>query len=731
LKYQKIILTLLFIFFIANLLFCETDNNRPKIGLALSGGGAKGVAHIGVLKVLEELDIEVDYIAGTSMGSVVGGLYAIGYRADELEEIVLSQDWDELLYDKISRRNISIEEKDDLNKYVGSFPISNRRIGLPEGLVAGQKIQTLLSNLTITVHHIEDFNELPIPFICLATDIEKGEIVVLDHGFLPDAIRASMSIPSAFSPIELEGQLLVDGGLVRNFPVSDVIKMGADIVIGVDVGAPLYQKKDLNSLVRILNQSVSLLGVGSTREERKLVDILIEPEVDKYGIMDFGETDSLIALGERAAREMYPALLTLAESLKKFKRTPRNLPIKTLDSLYIKTIHVQGLRKVSKNLVMGKFQIKEDDWIEPDELTNAIERLYGSGYFKRVTYKLEPGSEGVDLFVRVVEQTSNYFKFGLHYDSDMNSSVLLNLTFSNLLVQGSKLSLDYELSEFEAYDLEYFIHTGWKPGFGFGFSQLYQNFEISLYDANNELEARIDYKNNRSQLELQTIFSNSFSIGGMLEYSRTAITPILVPEYYNSNRSKIYLFNIIGFLNIDTLNRTDYPQYGVKLLALVKNSHEIAQEDERHDPITTYIFKYKEILQLSERVSLGGGLKFGKILGKDLPGDAYLYLGGLNETDHNLFSFMGHEMMSIRAKCAGIFETSIQYEPMDGKFLILTANYAKTGDYLNQLYEDNSYYYGTAFAIGIITPIGPMQYTIMNGNFEGDDIIYINIGYNF
>lgn len=727
---KKLYICLFVLTIIFSILRSEETSSRPRIGLALSGGGAKGLAHIGVLKVLEELDIKIDYIAGTSMGSIVGGLYAVGYRSQELEKLVLEQDWDDLLLDKISRRNISLEEKRNQNKYAGSFPIRNTGIELPEGLVAGQKIQSLLTYHTLPVHHIEEFDQLPTPFVCLATDIEKGKAVVLDHGFLPDAIRASMSIPSAFSPIEIEGQLLVDGGLVRNFPVSDVINMGADIVIGVDVGTPLYSKKDLYSLDKILTQSISLLAAESTLEERQLADILIEPQVEDYTLLDFSEPDSLIARGERAARKLYPVLQTLATSLKKFGTEADFRPLTHFDSLYINKIYIQGLREVSQKLVKGNLQLRENHWINPHELSSAMERLYGTGFFKRATYKLEPVPEGVNLFIRLVEQTSNYFKFGLHYDSDRKSSVLLNLTYRNLLIEGSKFSFDYNLGENTAYELSYLIHTGWRPGFLFGFRQLHDNFKVSLYE-NDELFAEYDYTSDRSRLELQTIFSHSVGLGGAFEVENSEISPLLIPIYIDDEVLKTDLINLIGFLNIDTLNRSDYPQYGVKLFAEISRSYEIADQEVRHDPITSYILKYKEILQISKRISLLGGLKLGYILGKEIPSDSFFYLGGLQETEDNLFTFTGYNFMAIYGKAAAVFESSIQFEPWDGKFITATANYARTGWYFKDLYEKVNYYYGFGLTAGILTPIGPIEYTAMVGDNQKEVISYISIGYNF
>ena len=208
------------------------DRQRPRVGLALSGGGAKGFAHIGVLKVLESAGVPIDCISGTSMGSIVGALYAIGYSVDEIEAIALESDWEDIFSDAITRRDRPIEQKLVEDRYLLSLPLVGTKIGLPRGLIAGQKVSALLDRLTLPVHGQTSFRELPIPFSCVATDIVTGEAVVLDSGFLPEAIRASMAIPSAFTPVEIDGRLLVDGMLVRNFPVQDVIDLGADLVVG-------------------------------------------------------------------------------------------------------------------------------------------------------------------------------------------------------------------------------------------------------------------------------------------------------------------------------------------------------------------------------------------------------------------------------------------------------------------------------------------------------------------
>ncbi len=717
--------------FFSLILHAEQNTERPKIGLVLSGGGAKGIAHIGVLKVLEEAGLEIDFITGTSMGSIIGGLYAIGYSATELEKIVLEQNWDELIYDNISRRNICLNEKDENEKYAVSFPINEGKIDLPKGLVAGQRISALISKLTISAHHVEDFHNLPIPFHCFATDIENGRVVLLDNGYLPDAIRASMSIPTAFAPIEIDGQLLVDGGLLRNFPVSDIKIMGADIVIGVDVSAPLYTKKELKTLLKIMEQSMSFQGSISTQEEKKLCDILISPDIEEYSIMDFENADSLIVRGERAARKTLPQLIALAESLKLFPQKLKMIPITTIDSLFITTIYIQGLRNVSKNLVRGKLQLKNDTWVTPDELEKAIERVYGSRFFGRVTYKLEPVNNGVELFVRVVEKTTDYFNVNIHYDSDMKSALLLNTTFRNLFVQGSKLSVNLELSDNLRFNSSYFIYTGWKPGIGTGINLWRENFEAILFKEIGVPQAIFEYTTSGFGFELQTFFSNSLAIGGILEIENTKLDPVIVPETWPRIKSELNYFNIKGFINIDKLDSRIYPRKGIDLYAEAKYIQEIEKEEKRHEPVEFYVFMLTKIEQLTKKISLIGSVYGGSVNGDELPGDALFYLGGFNYQGKGLLPFVGYKFMELSAPHAIALSTGIQCEIWKGKFIIMKSNYTKLGANISDLYKKDYEYHGYAITFGIKTPIGPMEFSLMKGSESKDFISYVNIGYPF
>jgi len=717
----------------------EITGPRLKIGLALSGGGAKGLVHVGVLKVLEEAGIKVDYIAGTSMGSQIGALYAIGYSASSIEKIVTEQNWEELLNDRISRKDISIEAKREDGRYVSTFPIREGKIAMPKGLAAGQKISLLISRLTLPVHHVHDFRGLPIPFLCIATDLETGEAVVLDKGFLPDALRASMSIPTVFTPVELDGRLLVDGGLVRNFPVSDVREMGADIVIGVDVGAPLYKREKLNSLVKITEQSINFRGAASTRQQQALCDILITPDIKEFGMLSFNATDTLIARGERAARKMMPQLKALADSINRnFSEEERPAPLKPPDRFYVTELEFEGLKNVSKNLLLAKLQTKIPSLMTSIEIEKAIGRAYGTGFFERVTYKMEPGQAGTRLVIRVVEQGDDVFRFGINYDSDLKSSILLNTTFRNHFIDGSKLSISAKLSENPAFEGYYLILTDWNPGIGLRMGTEYMNMDVLVYSNKGEIDASIDYHQYTTNIMLQTIFSQSSDLSAGIQFSHTLLKMRIAPPGWLGGSYN--LLNLFTAMRIDSFDRTIYPRSGISLLArarLVKDlSNPIFQiQREAGNPISSsyinYMLKFSGAFPANEKLSFLGSF-FGGISTEDLvPDDYRFYLGGAYPHIDTSFPFMGLNFLERVGSQALAVQAGIQYEFMNNKFITIKANAGKTTDNLDDLFNKKDILTGVGMSLGALTPIGPLEYTLMWGSEKDDLISNINIGYRF
>ncbi len=731
--------TLLIIFLISGFLFAESEadfsvNDSLSIGLVLSGGGAKGFAHIGVLKVIDELGIKVDYITGTSMGSILGALYAIGYTPAELEDLAKSIDWNSFLMDKTPRTALSMEEKDLEKRYALSFPMKNNKPVLPSGLVAGQNFSNLLAKLTLSVHHLESFDDFPIPFRCVATDIERGEAVVFDSGYLPDAIRASMSIPTMFKPIELKGKLLVDGGLVRNFPVSDCIEMGADYVIGIDVARTFKTKEQLQTLVNIVEQSIGLNGAFSTLEQRKLVDLLIQPDTEAYSITDFEYIDSLIAIGERTAREQFKELRIVADCQKTREKT--YFPIKTVDSLYVVKTEVVGLEKLSKNIIIGLHGIIQNKWMNQNDLGELVDRLYGSGYFERVTYEFKPVNNGIHLILRVVEKNVNSFRVGLHYNTDLKSSVMLNRTYRNFLLESSKLSIDFKLSENYGTEVQYFIHTGWKPGFGLKTKLWFNKLDVSIRDSSYEISANFKYKQYAGSIGLQTTFTNEFVIGGDVSYEKVELTPNFVkPSWYQgSEYSKYLVFRM--YMLMDNLDRTFYPKNGVKLHLDYRQSHNRIVDDNNEKPVNHYFLHYKEVVEMGDFFA-SGDFWFGGRDRSEITGDRQIYVGGEHYPAVLNLPLWGFSFMEKTVVNAVVMQSAVHYEPIENLVFSLKANGCKLGNSYRDLFRSKGKdIYGKAYgvlfggglSVGYISPVGPIEISLY-GNSERDDLTtFVSIG---
>lgn len=710
----------------------ELKTQTPKIGLVLSGGGAKGFAHIGVLKVLEEIGMPVDYISGTSMGSVVGGLYACGYSANSIEKITSNINWNEVLLDEISRKNISIEEKDDYGRYVGEFPIVKGKVVIPRALVDGQKISMLLSHYTWPVHTITNFDSLPIPFRCIATDIEKVKPVVLKSGFLPDAIRASMAIPSFFSPIEIDNKLLVDGGIVRNFPVQDAREMGADIIIGVEVSASLYTKDQLNSVFQIMDQVSSFEAARSNAEQAKMCDILIKPDIGIYNMFSFDKTDSLILIGELAARKVLPQLKALVDSLKKVRTfTIRPSVPKDLDSIHIKAIHYEGLEKVSKNLVKGNFEIKDTGWINSQELERGIERLYGTQFFEKVSYKITPQDNGSILTIRFKEQTFNHFNFSLHYDQYLKSAVLLNTTFRNVLGDGSRLLIDLKLGQYPGIKAQYSIHTTARPNVGVSLKSSFKVFPAKFYTTEGLLKENYIVYYYLDELDFYSTISKVFLFrtgiqGEVFDISKE----VEVNDTINFNVNALSLY---GRLRFDTQDRPIFPIKGDNFSAELKYvmSTKYFNSLGWNNSYWKITASYTSYIPVNRRIVIIPKMNAGFNFAKDIPFPFLNFMGGNHPDEPNLFPFDGLKYMSVSSNNIAALSLGLRAEPFKNKFVTIRGNYGRVSKDIDNFLFSPTNYYSFGLSAGMKTIVGPVEFTISKCTAIENFYSEIKVGYSF
>jgi len=400
----------------------------PKVGLVLSGGAARGLAHIGVLKALEEQGIVIDFIAGTSMGAAVGGLYAAGYRAEELERMVLELDWQWALSDAPPRPQIPFRRKQDDRDFLLKQKISfrdNGRLGLPRGLIQGQNLNLLLENWLVQRSAIKDFDQFGIPFRAVATDIASGEKVVFASGHLPQAIRASMSIPAVFTPVEVDGRLLVDGGMVDNIPVDVAREMGAERIIAIDIGTPLAPRDELESLFDVLNQTTTLMTRKNSEAQLATLtaaDILIRPELSEYGSSDFIHTQDIIEAGYQAARQLAPQLADLP------RRHNPERPTLHQQRPLIAAIRIENSSKVSDAVIRSHIHQLMGQPLDLAGLKEDMATLYGLDYFDQVKYRVIDDT----LIIRASgkQAGNNHVRLGLSFSDDLRGESRFNLAAS-------------------------------------------------------------------------------------------------------------------------------------------------------------------------------------------------------------------------------------------------------------------------------------------------------------
>jgi NTE family protein len=405
----------------------ETALQRPTIGLALSGGGARGSAHVGVLKAIEEMGIPVDFIAGTSMGAIIGGMYASGYSADEIRQILVEMDWEHAMRDKPDRELRTMRSKELEAQFLIPYRmgLNNGGIQFPLGLIEGQHLDQVLHRILMPAVGIEEFGDLPIPFRAVATDLVTGDEVVLSSGSLPNALRASMSVPGVFAPVTIDGRLLVDGGMSNNLPVSVVREMGADIVIAVDISSALLTQEQLTSVFSVSEQLTNFLTRRTTEVQISTLgpaDILIVPRLEGFGSADFKNSLEIVARGYEAAADPGSGLAALA-GLE--ARHVAGIESQREQAYVVNFIELENDSVLHDQIIRSRLAVEIGEPIDLDELDRSVDQIYSLDVFKSVTYDLVQNDQGETGLVVNAEPRPwgpNYLQFGLELSSDFAGS---------------------------------------------------------------------------------------------------------------------------------------------------------------------------------------------------------------------------------------------------------------------------------------------------------------------
>jgi len=708
---------------------------RPKVGLVLSGGGAKGFAYIGLLKVLQEVNLHIDYIGGTSIGSIVAALYSVGYAPDTIAKIIRSQDWEALLTDKINRKYINFEDKIYAENYIVSLPLTKKSVGLKEALYGGQQVGLMLNHVLSNTYNIRDFHKLPIPFLCVGTDLLTGKSIQLTSGYLPFAVRASMSIPGYFTPTYYQGHYLVDGGVVNNFPVMDVKKMGAQLIIGGNVQQGLTKNiKKLDSFTKILNQVISFNRVASNKQAYKNTNLLINIKMN-YGVMDFTKYDSIIAIGERTARVYYPELKALADSLNAIKYIPANVcHAKPLDSIYINDIEVQGLKKLKPQFVTHIFKDIIHKKINLKKLDEKVTYAYGTNYFNHVFYELQGQNDSARLILKVQEKSLGTIRASVHYDNDYSGSFLVGATFRNLL-SGTKLYVDAVLGPNPRGRVLFLLQNGRSLGLGVKINMY--SFGFDTYSGEVKTD-RVTFTNFSGSAFLNATVKNiyNFRAGFKYEYLRFGMKydTTDVGELINDFNSYGNLF--VSFRS-DTYDNRLYPRKGFQSVLVARYVFPLSEGWAREvfAPALVTYFKYNQAIPMGRKFTLRPGIFLGAtIKGNNLsPIQDYFTFGGLNTSNYieNFQDFTGVKFSQRGGLFAAVLRMKLQYQLSKKHYLILRCDMGSNTENFNALLNRSNFMIGYGLTYSYNSFIGPLELTLMSSNQKKNLQAFVNIGYWF
>ncbi len=735
------------------------QERRPKIGYVLSGGGAKGIAHVGVLKVLEEVGLQPDVITGTSMGSIIGGLYALGYTADEISQLIETTDWSTILTNEIPSNQVIMRRKYEYNRFMIQMPIYGTKIQLPSGLIEGQKLSQLFSQLAWRQAGVEDFHDFPFPYTCIATDLLKGEMVEIHTGDLSSAMRASMAIPSVFTPVVRDtSHILVDGGVVRNFPVQEAIDMGADIIIGVYVGFEREMKpEELRSLTSIMTRTSLLAGSHDVENQIQYVDMLIVPDLEGYSASSFSDGVAIMNLGEASAREQIDRLRALADSVNAIHPPPVIHRLPPNDSVFISEISVEGATLSMTRFIIEKSELRAATWLHPEELNRGIDRLFGTLFFDRIDYALESREEGYRLLFRIKEKPSSSLNAAVHYDNYYGPGIILNYTNLNSLVDGSRASITVDLSGRPQIRGYYDFHLGKKRSFIASAFAEGQRATVPLFDNKVDIgDLLLTYSKGGIALRQMLGTNNQLGLEFYYRYSRLKLEKNLKEVRPDLDIVDQFIFKgpeLTASYHLNTFDNYLYPTRGTAIELEYRQAFQTQDItkfswpdslDGLDDHVTNQVDPYwrmralyESYFRLGNRISLNLAFSAG-LSSNDKPFIDNFYIGGYRyNMRHNQISFVG---LHHNEELAGNFvkeKIALQVEPIPKLYVSLLGNLMFYSDDITTFLDDilsynrDQIYIGAGAGFTYRTPIGPLSVFLGSRTDVWNPIWYTNLGFTF
>lgn len=730
----------------SSILFSQ-NAERPKIGLSLSGGGAKGLAHIGLLKALDSVGLDVDYVTGTSMGAIIGGLYSAGYSGNEIEEIAYQLDWDRLLSNKPPFDMLILPQKNNVGKYF-EIPIVDGKLTLQRGLLESNELWMLLNELFYPYLTTEDFSDFPREFRCVATDFETGDAIVLKHGNIVKAVRASMAIPGAFTPVEIDGKTLIDGGIIMNFPVSEVRNMGADLVIGSSVTSPLLKSEDFNSPFQVITQLAFYTEKKDFQKQVESTDFFVDYPIEKFHTSSFSSANEIIEMGVRKGKEIFPELKHIkdsldllygAQQLKERKRSNR-------ETYHITNLSTSGLSKEQEEFFIQSVRFGSNEDYSANEITERIRTVFGSGKFRKINYEISEmgGKEQYGLNIDFQKKSQNVIIAGLHYNTDIGIALKLGYSAFGSSNPFADTSIEVAIGENPQMNITNLYFFNDRRTWYLESAIQGEYTQISVFNGLLEKTGLFNQQHLALEMKANNFIASNFTIGGGARFEYLKYTPEI--KVYPIIKGHVNFLTSFLDLHFNNLESPVYPNYGNSVDVEVGFNYGIHPTykyndgmDTRYSPefenknyytLKYYSAHYFPIDKHSIFLKLHSGIHFGN----KQPMLNDFFVGGNQKVIRNQILFPGFHSNSIYSSSVASTQLGFQYN-YSKKFVLsaitsyLKYDFVKSNVGIDKGYDKDALW-GFAFAAGFKSFLGPIEAIFMYNEINNKVLPSFNLGYS-
>lgn len=718
---------------------------RPKIGLALSGGGAKGIAHIGLLKAIDSAGINIDYVAGTSMGAIVGGLYASGYSGNEIEAIAKSMDWSKLLTNKPFYNQLLLPQKTDYDKFV-EVPMLNGKFHFGKGVLESNELWLFLNSQFFPYLTETDFTKLPRPFRCVATRLDNGEVVILKDGNLIHSIRASMAIPSVFTPVRINDNVLIDGGLVRNFPVTEALDMGADLVIGSSVAEGLMTSEDLDNPFQMLNQIAFYGEQRDYKEQVAASTIFVDYPLGKYNAGSFASADGILEMGIQKGKEVFPLLKRMKDSLDQIYGIEefRKLKPKTREKVNIAKFTAEGLDYTEYTFLMKQLEFVENHEYSPAEITERIRLMFATGAFRKINYDIEDNADGtVNMHLSFQRDYRTYLKAGLGYNTETGLGIKLGANFYGLLGPFSTSTVGVSIGENPQLMAKNTYFFDRRRSWYLETSLSGELNEIGTYNVDLAKTGIYNQSHFKLEMNLNKLVSKDLSLGFGTRYEFLRYNPEIqtLPEA----KGRINFLNSYFALHYNDLKTPYNPHFGNFIHfetgihynqnpnVSFNNGTEVQYSDRQkvknYATLKYYSAHYIPVYKHTVFLKLNSGIHFGN----KLPFMNDFLIGGNNFVARNQILFSGFRLNAISSSSVVTAQTGYRYN-FSPRFSLSAASSVLAYDFVKTNFEYPSRPPKTAIGFdltaGYRSFVGPIEVSIMYNSINDKIITTFNVGYS-